>query len=237
MLLSSCYSAIISGDNLQKKILQDTVDCYRGAVDYFIVIIDKFWNVLFTKEMSLTDVVTVVENLCIPSPKRIGPNYNFPSAAPSFNHFPSYLRRAAIRSAFGKVTAYNTLLSQWISAPHKKGQNPPGKPKAGDCFPPLYRHNMFEGHKFAEYLQSQSQTNGQSTIPAATLEQFCKAKIKVYVVDKKNPKHHEWKWIDVTLRKGDIKYILLHCAGQDATVVKLFWTKFFKQRSQRLELS
>ena len=159
MIISTCYSAAISGDNLPKKTLQDTVDCYRSAVDYFIVIIDKSWNTLFTKEMSLTDVVTAVENLCIPSPKRIGLPYNFPSADPSFNRFPSYLRRAAIRTAFGKVKAYYSLLSKWNKAPHKKGQNPPGKPKAGDCFPPLYRHNMFEGHKFAGYLQSQSQTN------------------------------------------------------------------------------
>lgn len=221
MKLSNCYSAIISGDNLPKKILQDTVDCYRSAVDYFIVIIDKYWGVLFTKEMSQEDLIKTAESLCIPSSKRIGPNYNFPSAAPSFNHFPSYLRRAAICAAFGKVTAYHTLLSKWICAPHKKGENPPGKPKAGDCFPPLYRHNMFEGHKFAGYLQSQSQTNGQSTIPAATLEQFCKARIKVFLGDKKNPKKQEWDWIDVTLRKSDIKYILQHCAGQDESVPTL----------------
>ena len=221
MKLSSCYSAIISGDNLPKKILQDTVDCYRSAVDYFIVIIDKYWGVLFTKEMSQEDLIKVAESLCIPSSKRIGPNYNFPSADPSFNHFPSYLRRAAICAAFGKVTAYHTQLSKWSKAPHKKGHNPPGKPKAGDCFPPLYRHNMFEGHKFAEYLQSQSQTNGQSTIPAATLEQFCKARIKVFLGDKKNPKKQEWDWIDVTLRKRDIKYILRHCAGQDESVPTL----------------
>ena len=30
---------------------------------------------------------------------------------------------------------------------------------------------------------------------------------------------------------------LVYSSGKGATVVKLFWTKFFQQRSQRLELS
>ena len=65
--------------------------------------------------------------------------YNF---CHDFVKFPSYLRRAAIKAAYGQVSSYQTRLAQWKAKPGQKGRQP-GLPKAGRSFPVMYRDNTF----------------------------------------------------------------------------------------------
>ena len=65
--------------------------------------------------------------------------YNF---CHDFMKFPSYLRRAAIKAAYGQVSSYQTRLAQWKAKPGQKGRQP-GLPKAGRSFPVMYRDNTF----------------------------------------------------------------------------------------------
>ena len=144
MDISRSYSVVISGaTSLPKKTLQNTVDCYRRAVGYFIDVILANWDDKFTSDMTQVKFVKVAEELCIPSNKHVNATYDFPKADQSFNRFPSskadqsfnrfpsYLRRAAIAAAFGKVKAYQSLKFKWDHEAHKKGANPPGQPNAG----------------------------------------------------------------------------------------------------------
>ena len=214
MDISRSYSVVISGaTSLPKKTLQNTVDCYRRAVGYFIDVILANWDGKFTSDMTQVKFVKVAEELCIPSNKHVNATYDFPKADQSFNRFPSYLRRAAIAAAFGKVKAYQSLKFKWDHEAHKKGANPPGQPNAGKCFPPLYRKNMFEGRLWADYCYLQ-QTNDPDIISEEIVNKFRRASIKLY-------DNNAWRWFDITLNRGDIKYILRHCAGLDESVPTL----------------
>lgn len=216
MLIPRSYSVVISGgSNLPKKTLQNTVDIFRKAVGYFIDLDLANWGSKFTSSMTHSELIKTTEELCLPSSRHVNACYDFPKADPAFNRFPSYLRRAAITAAFGKVSAYKTSLAKWEHQPHKKGAKPPGVPKAGKCYPPLYRNNMFEGKQWADYCQlNQHQSANPSAIPADIIDTFRHARIKVY-------ENNAWKWIDVTLKQSDVKYILCNCAGLEESAPTL----------------
>ena len=63
------------------------------------------------------------------------PKYDFDKL---FYKFPSYLRRAAISAAIGKVSSYQSSLANY-EAGASKGK--PSIPKAGHVFPTMYRDN------------------------------------------------------------------------------------------------
>lgn len=65
-------------------------------------------------------IIKIVKTGSNPSPK-----YDF---AKDFYKFPSYLRRAAINEAIGKVSSYKSNYANWEENP--KRQNP-GEPKSG----------------------------------------------------------------------------------------------------------
>ena len=72
MDISRSYSVVISGaTSLPKKTLQNTVDCYRRAVGYFIDVILANWDDKFTSDMTQVKFVKVAEELCIPSNKHV----------------------------------------------------------------------------------------------------------------------------------------------------------------------
>ena len=61
-----------------------------------------------------------------------------------FYKFPSYLRRAAITEAIGKVSSYKSNLENWANEdPATRGRKP-SFPKAGLIYPCLYRENMYQ---------------------------------------------------------------------------------------------
>ena len=167
----------------------DSADVYRAAVDFFIHVTDGEWSVVSTKER-LQERQGIVESLTVRTAKRPFVPYCFEAADTRFYKMPSYLRRAAINEAIGKVSSYRSNLANWEAADIKTRGRKPGYPTAGYTYPCYYRDNM--------YLP------GKSTYTA---------KLKVFI-------RNTWDWIEVELRKSDVDYINHHCVpfsiGEDA---------------------
>ena len=136
----SCYSVRIK---LFKKIFQDTVDAYRAAVAFFIEITLAEWAQLSALESSY-ETLSCMETLTIRTSKRQDVPFPFEDADQRFYKFPCYLRRAAINEAIGKVSSYQSNLANWEAADKKTRGKRPGYPSAGNCYPVLYRENMYE---------------------------------------------------------------------------------------------
>ena len=136
MNLYSTYSCKIKHYN---HILKQTVVIYRSAVDYCIQICLQHWD-----KISLINTSNLkqqyVEQM-IHSTKNHIAVYDFDQ---KFYKFPSYLRRAAITEAIGKVSSYKSNLENWNNEnPTTRGRKP-SFPKAGFIYPCLYRGNMYE---------------------------------------------------------------------------------------------
>ena len=136
MKVTSTYSVRLRNFN---RVLDDTVEVYRRAVDYFIELMMEHWESHFANLSHANDCVRVAESLSVRTIKRPMTAYNF---CQDFVKFPSYLRRAAIKVAHGQVSSYQTRLAKWKKKSEQKGR-PPGLPKAGRTFPVMYRDNTF----------------------------------------------------------------------------------------------
>ena len=136
MNLYSTYSCKIKHYN---HILKQTVVIYRSAVDYCIQICLQHWDeILLIKTNNQKQ--QYVEQM-IHSTKNHVAVYDFDQR---FYKFPSYLRRAAITEAIGKVSSYKSNLENWNNEnPAARGRKP-SFPKAGLIYPCLYRGNMYE---------------------------------------------------------------------------------------------
>ena len=100
MQIVSSYKVRIAESN--QKIARaciDTLDLYRAAVDFFIALVLKRWDSVFVKEMPEQKQIKAMEQLCIRTKNRPDTPYDF---SEKFYKFPSYLRRAAIRHAYGR---------------------------------------------------------------------------------------------------------------------------------------
>ena len=182
----STYSVKISRSADIRKTLSATAGIYRKAVDFFIGVCMAEWDSIRTKN-SLLEKKSVIESLTVKTNNRPSVPYDF---GKGFYKFPSYLRRAAIAEAVGKVSSYQSSLSAWESSdPRTRGKRP-GYPKAGYVYPAMYRDNMFV-------------RTGTYT-----------ASVKVFT-------RGTWDWLDICLCKGDVDYILHHCAGRKECVPTL----------------
>ena len=136
MNLYSTYSCKIKHYN---RILKQTVAIYRSAVDYCIQVCLQHWV-----EISLINTSNVKQQYAermIHSTKNRVAVYDFDQ---KFYKFPSYLRRAAITEAIGKVSSYKSNLENWANEdPATRGRKP-SFPKAGLIYPCLYRENMYQ---------------------------------------------------------------------------------------------
>ncbi len=136
MNLYSTYSCKIKHYN---RILKQTVAIYRSAVDYCIQVCLQHWD-----EISLINTSNVKQQYAermIHSTKNRVAVYDFDQ---KFYKFPSYLRRAAITEAIGKVSSYKSNLENWANEdPATRGRKP-SFPKAGLIYPCLYRKNMYQ---------------------------------------------------------------------------------------------
>ncbi|MBO5622772.1 MAG: transposase, partial [Butyrivibrio sp.] len=75
-----------------------------------------------------------VEKLIHKTKENPEPHYDFDDR---FYKMPTYIRRAAINEAIGKVASYDSNLSNWkLSDPRTRG-NKPSFPNAGCCYPAL----------------------------------------------------------------------------------------------------
>lgn len=136
MNITSMYSVKIKE---YRHIFKESVEQYRSAVDFFIDVCLKEWDSI-TPIKGLKAKQSFVETLTLPTSKRTSVQYNFNL---KFYKMPCYLRRAAISEAIGKVSSYKSNLSNWeASDKHAHGLKP-SLPKAGFCYPVLYRGNMY----------------------------------------------------------------------------------------------
>lgn len=136
MEITSTYSVRLHNFN---RVFDDTVEVYRHAVDYFIELMMTHWVSHFANLSHANDCIRSAESLCVRTIKRPMTTYDF---CRDFYKFPSYLRRAAIKAAYGQVSSYQTRLAQWEAKKGQKGKQP-GLPKAGRAFPVMYRENTF----------------------------------------------------------------------------------------------
>lgn len=182
----STYSVKVSRSADIKKALSATADIYRRAVDFFIRVCDGEWDTVSAGK-GPNGKVNAVESLTVRTKKRASVPYDF---GKDFYKFPSYLRRAAIAEAAGKVSSYKSNMANWKSSdPHTRGKRP-GYPKAGCVYPAMYRDGMF--------IRTGTYT----------------ASIKVYA-------RNTWDWLDISLCRGDVDYILHHCGGRKECVPTL----------------
>ena len=113
-----------------------TVEKYREATYFFIDVVLAEWEYL-SRIKSQFDKLRRIELLTHKTAKNLTPKYNFDK---NFYKIPSYLRRAAITEAIGKVSSYKSNYKNWLA--NQKGKEP-GIPKAGKIYPAMYRDNCF----------------------------------------------------------------------------------------------
>ena len=186
MKLMSTYAVKISRSADIRSILSATAGAYRKAVDFFIGVCDREWDAVSLHRQQ-TERVNTVESLTVRTKKRQAVPYDFSNG---FYKFPSYLRRAAISEAIGKVSSYRSNLKNWEAADPRSRERRPGYPKAGYVYPAMYRDNMFV-------------RTGTYT-----------ASIKVFT-------RGTWDWLDVSLCKGDVDYIIRRCKSRKECVPTL----------------
>ncbi|MBQ4470435.1 MAG: hypothetical protein II917_09905, partial [Synergistaceae bacterium] len=106
------------------------------AVDFFIKVALAEWDYISKVKSSIERqrIIEVLTHKTLANPE---PKYNFEQ---DFYKFPSYLRRAAITEAIGKVSSYKSNYENWQA--DTKGREP-GSPKAGKVYPAMYRDNCF----------------------------------------------------------------------------------------------
>lgn len=119
-------------------IFKDTVKIYRNAVDYLINVCFENWDSISIHKGQ--NRLTYVETLIHSTKENPIPKYDFDAM---FYKMPTYMRRAAINEAVGKVSSYMSNLAKWEVSDFKTRGNKPSVPKAGYVYPALYRDNMY----------------------------------------------------------------------------------------------
>ena len=136
MKLSMTYRVRTRGFN---HIFDETVRLYRQAVSFFVDVCLTEWDVISAGQFQ-KEWVNLVESLTIQTKQNPVVSYDFSA---EFYKFPSYLRRAAIAEALGKVSSYRSNLANWKAAdPAKRGEKP-SLPQVGYVYPAMYRSGMF----------------------------------------------------------------------------------------------
>ena len=133
MKIFSTYSVKIKHYN---KIFSETVSVYRDAVDFLMDICLSEWADIGTIKGNQAQMM-YVESLCHKTNKNLAPKYDFDG---KFYKMPSYIRRASISEAIGKVSSYKSNLGNWENNPIGK------KPTLNTCgyvYPSLYRVGMY----------------------------------------------------------------------------------------------
>ena len=137
MKILSTYKVKIKTYN---HIFRGTVEVYRHAVDFLIDVCLKEWVEIKKIDLSLSRQ-QYVERLCHFTKKHPETVYDFDK---KFYKFPSFLRRAAINEAIGKVSSYKSNLKNWEEEdPNTRGRRP-SFPRAGYIYPCMYRKNMYQ---------------------------------------------------------------------------------------------
>ncbi|MCM3790123.1 RNA-guided endonuclease TnpB family protein [Domibacillus indicus] len=130
----------------QTEIFNATLDIYNDALAYVIEIIDKEFD--DTESLTTKSIVPAVEKLIHATKSKPQPKYK--EFNDRFYKFPSYFRRSAIASAFGKVKSFRSNYQNWekeqqyaLSEGKKFKKQPPRLQVKHKEFPVFYRGNMF----------------------------------------------------------------------------------------------
>ena len=129
------------------RIFDTTVEIYNQALHFLIDVIDREFPD-FTG-ISTKSMVPAVEKLIHRTSQNPQPKYTDFNVR--FHKFPSYFRRSAIATAYGKVKSYRSMLSNWFKEKEQlenEGKafkkNPPCLSLDHKEFPVFYKGNMFK---------------------------------------------------------------------------------------------
>ncbi|MCR2822262.1 RNA-guided endonuclease TnpB family protein [Lederbergia panacisoli] len=129
------------------RIFDATLDIYNEALSFVIDVIDQEFD--HVQDISTKTIVPAVEKLIHTTKSNPLPKYQDFNMC--FYKFPSYFRRAAIASAFGKVKSHRSNLKNWeeerkiaLFEGRRFKKKPPTLQMQHKEFPVFYRGNMFE---------------------------------------------------------------------------------------------
>lgn len=135
MEIRSSYQVEIT--NL-RRIFEPTVRIYRDVIAYLISVCQKRWqNIEQLPENNERD--HYVEHLVHSTKSNVA---EYPDFDTLFPKLPSYLRRAAIRSALGLVSSYASNHQNWVKG-GRRGREPKLQPVTREM-PIFYRGNMYK---------------------------------------------------------------------------------------------
>lgn len=132
----------LSVDKEQKHQMLFTVEEYRRYLKPLTLIINAQWSNL--ADLTSKEKVNVVEKMIHKTTDNPNPKHSYfqsvVSKYPSFRKFPSYLRRAAIASAIGIVSSFQSRYYEWQSGTRKhKTVKPPKLTVMCKAYPALYK--------------------------------------------------------------------------------------------------
>lgn len=136
MKIISTYGVKIKTYN---QIFKKTVKVYRHAADFLIGVCLNEWEQILPLKGKRR--LTYVESLVHVTAAHPDVKYDFDQ---KFYKLPSYIRRAAINEALGKVSSYKSNLSNWEAEDPKVRGHKPSFPRAGYIYPCMYRGNMYQ---------------------------------------------------------------------------------------------
>ncbi|WNS77756.1 transposase [Domibacillus sp. DTU_2020_1001157_1_SI_ALB_TIR_016] len=130
----------------QTEIFNATLDIYNDALAYVIEVIDKEFD--DTERLTTKSIVPAVEKLIHATKSNPLPKYK--EFNERFYKFPSYFRRSAIASAFGKVKSFRSNYQNWekeqkyaLYERKRFKKQPPRLQVKHKEFPVFHRKNMF----------------------------------------------------------------------------------------------
>ena len=109
MTITTSYKQRITNHEYN-SILKATVMIYSDAVKYLIDVVNDNWT--FIENLNSKQAINYIEKLIHQTNKNLNPKYDFDV---KFYKFPSYLRRAAIKQAIGKIKSYKSNLENWLN--------------------------------------------------------------------------------------------------------------------------
>ena len=136
MTITTSYKQRITNHEYN-SILKATVMIYSDAVKYLIDVVNDNWT--FIENLNSKQAINYIEKLIHQTNKNFNPKYDFDV---KFYKFPSYLRRAAIKQAIGKIKSYKSNLENWLNTDMTTKK--PGFPKVNLEYPAFYKGNMFK---------------------------------------------------------------------------------------------
>jgi putative transposase len=158
------------------RIFDNTLEIYNNALSFIIDVIEKQFGNL--DDYASKEIVPAVERLIHTTKSNPSPKYKEFNRL--FHKFPSYFRRSAIASTFGKVKSFRSNYQNWeeerainLSEGKKFKKNPPTLQLDHKEFPVFYRGNMFE-------------RTSDTT-----------AEIKIF-------HNNDWVWVDIEFKEQDL---------------------------------